>query len=236
MTSAEHNADPAELNRFNAHAQNWWDQNGEFKALHAINPLRVAFMQNHVSLTSQRILDIGCGGGILSEAMAKAGADVTGIDLADDVLTVARLHAMEANLSIDYQTVSAESKAENEPEHYDCVTCMEMLEHVPDPASVIQAASHALKPGGWLFVSTINRHPKAYALAIVAAERLLNLVPAGTHQYDKLLKPSELERMGRQSGLNLQASAGIDYNPLLKRCRLTHDLRVNYLLAFRKPF
>ncbi|MDR9497690.1 MAG: bifunctional 2-polyprenyl-6-hydroxyphenol methylase/3-demethylubiquinol 3-O-methyltransferase UbiG [Hydrogenovibrio sp.] len=234
MTRAENNVDPAELNRFNAKAQTWWDMDGEFKALHAINPLRLQFMQTHVPLANQRILDIGCGGGILSEALAKADASVTGIDLAEDVLTVARLHAMESGVSLDYETISAEQKAADSPQAFDLVTCMEMLEHVPDPASVIGAASQALKPGGWLFVSTINRHPKAYALAIVAAEHLLNLVPPGTHQYDKLLKPSELDAMARDNGLTLQASAGIDYNPLLKRCRLSDDLRVNYLLAFQK--
>lgn len=228
------NADQAELNNFNQFAHTWWDKEGEFGALHTINPFRVEFIESHTPLQGKTALDIGCGGGILSESLAKAGAKTTGIDLAEEVLTVAKLHSLESELSIDYQCIAAEAHAKAHPEHYDVVTCMEMLEHVPDPASIIQAAADCAKPNGWVFFSTLNRNYKAYLLGIFAAENLLNLVPKGTHTYDKFIKPSELDAMARQAGLQLVDGAGIDFNPVLNQYGLSDKLDVNYLLAYQK--
>lgn len=229
------NADPSELNNFNQLANTWWDESGEFGALHKINPLRVEFIKQFQPIENKAILDIGCGGGILSESLAKEGGDVTGIDLAEDVLTVARLHSLDTETKVNYHLISAEDHAQTHEEQYDIVTCMEMLEHVPDPASIIQAAAKAVKPGGWVFFSTLNRNYKSYLLAIFAAEQMLNLVPKGTHTHEKFIQPSELDAMARQADLFLKEGAGIDFNPLLKRYRLTESLDVNYLLAYQKP-
>lgn len=229
------NVDQQELDNFNHHAHTWWDPDGEFGALHKINPVRLDFIQQHHSLIQTTVLDIGCGGGILSESMAQLGAKVTGIDMATEVLNIAKLHALDSGIEVDYQHMRAEDHALNHPKHYDIVTCMEMLEHVPDPQAIIQAAADATKPGGWLFFSTLNRTNKSLLLAVFTAENLLNLVPKGTHQHDKFIKPSELANMARQAGLVLQDSSGIDFNPLFKRCALSQDLSINYLMAFQKP-
>ncbi|WP_024851078.1 bifunctional 2-polyprenyl-6-hydroxyphenol methylase/3-demethylubiquinol 3-O-methyltransferase UbiG [Hydrogenovibrio kuenenii] len=232
--SAHSNADLSELNNFNQFAHTWWDESGEFGALHTINPFRLEFIKTFISLKGTQALDIGCGGGILSESLAKAGAQTTGIDLAEEVLTIAKLHSLESELSINYQCISAESHAKEFAGHYDVVTCMEMLEHVPDPASIIQAAADCVKPGGWVFFSTLNRNYKAYLLGIFAAENIMNLVPKGTHTYDKFIKPAELDQMARQAGLHLVEGAGIDFNPVLNQYGLSDKLDVNYLLAYQK--
>jgi 2-polyprenyl-6-hydroxyphenyl methylase / 3-demethylubiquinone-9 3-methyltransferase len=229
------NVDQQELDNFNLHAHTWWDPDGEFGALHKINPLRLDFIQQHQPLTQKTVLDIGCGGGILSESMAQLGAQVTGIDMAAEVLNIAKLHALDSGIQVNYQQMRAEDHAQQHPHTYDIVTCMEMLEHVPDPQAIIQAASDATKPGGWLFFSTLNRSNKSLLLAVFTAEYLLNIVPKGTHQHDKFIKPSELATMARQAGLVLEDSAGIDFNPVFKRCALSKDLSINYLMAFRKP-
>lgn len=228
------NSDQDELKNFNAHANTWWDENGKFSALHKINPFRLDFIKQFQVIKNQKVLDVGCGGGILSESLASAGAITTGIDLAEEVLTIARLHSLEAGIKVDYQLISAEEHAEQNKGCYDIVTCMEMLEHVPDPASIIQAAADAVKPGGWLFFSTLNRNYKSYLLGIIAAEQLLDLVPKGTHTHEKFIKPSELSAMARQAGLTLKDGAGIDFNPLLNQYGLSDKMDVNYLLAFQK--
>lgn len=232
--SAHSNADLSELNNFNQFAHTWWDESGEFGALHTINPFRLEFIESFISLKDTQALDIGCGGGILSESLAKAGAQTTGIDLAEEVLTIAKLHSLESELNINYQCVSAESHAKEFAEHYDVVTCMEMLEHVPDPASIIQAAADCVKAGGWVFFSTLNRNYKTYLLGIFAAENIMNLVPKGTHTYDKFIKPAELDQMARQAGLHLVEGSGIDFNPVLNQYGLSDKLDVNYLLAYQK--
>ncbi|WP_044406146.1 bifunctional 2-polyprenyl-6-hydroxyphenol methylase/3-demethylubiquinol 3-O-methyltransferase UbiG [Thiomicrospira microaerophila] len=232
---SDNNVDPQELSNFNQYAHKWWDTDGEFGALHKMNPLRLDFIQQHTGIANQTILDIGCGGGILSESLALLGGEVTGIDLAEEVLSVARLHALDTGVKVNYQAISAEEHARQHPESYDRVTCMEMLEHVPDPQAIIQAAADATKPGGMLFFSTLNRSNKSLLLAVFTAEYLLNIVPKGTHQHDKFIKPSELAQMARQAGLNLIDSAGIDFNPVFKRCALSKDLSINYLMAFQKP-
>lgn len=229
------NADQAELNNFNQLANTWWDESGEFGALHKINPFRLTFMEQFLPIEGHTILDIGCGGGILSEAMAKAGGQVTGIDLADEVLTVAKLHGLDSGVKVDYRLEAAEDHADQHAGHYDIVTCMEMLEHVPQPAAIIEAAAKAVKPGGWVFFSTLNRNYKSYLLAIFAAEQLLDLVPKGTHTHEKFIQPSELDAMARQAGLILKDGAGIEFNPLLKRYGLSEKLDVNYLVAYQKP-
>ncbi|WP_321323381.1 bifunctional 2-polyprenyl-6-hydroxyphenol methylase/3-demethylubiquinol 3-O-methyltransferase UbiG [Thiomicrorhabdus sp.] len=231
MTS---NADQNELNNFNRLSNTWWDLEGEFGALHKINPFRLEFIEKHHPIEGQSIVDIGCGGGILSESLAKAGADVTGIDLAKEVLTVAKLHGLDTGVKVNYQLISAEQYAEENPEKHDTVTCMEMLEHVPDPAAIIQAAAQCVKPGGWVFFSTLNRNYKSYLLAIFAAEQVLNLVPKGTHTHEKFITPAEMDAMARQADLYLRDSAGIEFNPLLNRYGLNHDVSVNYLLAYQK--
>ena len=231
------NRDTAEIDKFAALAHQWWDENGELRTLHQLNPLRLAWIEQQTgSLTDKAILDIGCGGGILSESMAKKGAaSVLGIDLADKSIKVAKLHALEAGVkNLRYQAIAIEDLAAEQPAKFDIVTCMEMLEHVPDPASIVQAAAAALKPGGTAFFSTINRNAKAWALAIVAAEYVLGLVPKGTHHYDKLVRPSELAAWARAAGLDLIASSGVEYNPLTRRVRLSANTDINYMLAFRK--
>ena len=229
------NVDQAELTKFSSLAHRWWDVDGEFGPLHAINPLRLDWIDGIAPLRGQRVLDVGCGGGILADAMARKGADVLGIDLAEKSLKVAQLHALEAGTSqITYRLVAAEALAAEMPDQFDVVTCMEMLEHVPDPASVVQACARLAKPGGWVFFSTINRNPKSFLMAILGAEYVLNLVPRGTHEYARLLRPSELARFCRDAGLDMQQSCGLQYNPLSRRYRLSTDTSVNYMLATRK--
>lgn len=229
------NVDQAELTKFSSLAHRWWDVDGEFGPLHAINPLRLDWIDGIAPLKGQRVLDVGCGGGILADAMARKGADVLGIDLAEKSLKVAQLHALEAGTSqITYRLVAAEALAAEMPDQFDVVTCMEMLEHVPDPASVVQACARLAKPGGWVFFSTINRNPKSFLMAILGAEYVLNLVPRGTHEYARLLRPSELARFCRDAGLDMQQSCGLQYNPISGRYRLSTNTSVNYMLATRK--
>lgn len=229
------NVDQAELTKFSSLAHRWWDVDGEFGPLHAINPLRLDWIDGIAPLNRQRVLDVGCGGGILADAMARKGAEVLGIDLAEKSLKVAQLHALEAGTShITYRLVAAEALAAEMPDQFDVVTCMEMLEHVPDPASAVQACARLAKPGGWVFFSTINRNPKSFLMAILGAEYVLNLVPRGTHEYARLLRPSELARFCRDAGLDMQQSCGLQYNPISGRYRLSTDTSVNYMLATRK--
>lgn len=229
------NVDQAELTKFSSLAHRWWDVDGEFGPLHAINPLRLDWIDGIAPLKGQRVLDVGCGGGILADAMARKGAEVLGIDLAEKSLKVAQLHALEAGTSqITYRLVAAEALAAEMPDQFDVVTCMEMLEHVPDPASAVQACARLAKPGGWVFFSTINRNPKSFLMAILGAEYVLNLVPRGTHEYARLLRPSELARFCRDAGLDMQQSCGLQYNPISGRYRLSTDTSVNYMLATRK--
>jgi 2-polyprenyl-6-hydroxyphenyl methylase / 3-demethylubiquinone-9 3-methyltransferase len=229
------NADPAELAKFSDLAHRWWDPDSEFRPLHQINPLRLDWIQSHQPLGGQRVLDVGCGGGILSDAMARKGAQVLGIDLATKALKVAQLHALEANTpNIEYREVSVEALAIEEPAAFDVVTCMEMLEHVPDPASVVRACAKLVKPGGWVFFSTINRNPKSFLLAIVGAEYVLNLLPRGTHEYLKFIRPSELAGHCRAVDLELVQTRGMGYNPLTRRYWLSSDTDVNYLFATRR--
>ncbi len=229
------NADPAELAKFSDLAHRWWDPDSEFRPLHQINPLRLAWINGLAPLAGKQVLDVGCGGGILADAMARQGADVTGIDLATKALKVAQLHALEAQTPrVQYREISAEDLADEAPGRFDMVTCMEMLEHVPDPASVVRACATLVKPGGWVFFSTINRNPKSFLFAIVGAEYVLNMLPRGTHEYAKLIRPSELAGYCRQAGLDLQATRGMEYNPLTRRYWLSADTSVNYLHATRK--
>ncbi|WP_263910675.1 bifunctional 2-polyprenyl-6-hydroxyphenol methylase/3-demethylubiquinol 3-O-methyltransferase UbiG [Achromobacter sp. 79A6] len=229
------NADQAELDKFGALASRWWDPESEFKPLHAINPLRLEWIQESVgSLGGKKVLDVGCGGGILSEAMARAGADVTGIDLADKSLKVARLHGLESGVKVDYRKVPVEQLAAEQAGQFDVVTCMEMLEHVPDPASIVRACSALTKPGGWVFFSTLNRNAKAFLFAIVGAEYVLRLLPRGTHTYDMFIKPSELAAAARGAGLEPVGMRGMEYNPITQIYSLTSDTSVNYLMATRK--
>lgn len=237
MSSIESsNVDQAELAKFSALASKWWDPNSEFRPLHEINPLRLNWIDERVSLKGKRVLDVGCGGGILAESMARRGADVLGIDLAEKSLKVAELHKLEAGVNnVNYQFVSAEQLAGEQQNTFDVVTCLEMLEHVPDPAQTIQACADLCKPGGWLFFSTINRNPKSFVFAIVGAEYILNLLPKGTHEYQKFIKPSELAQYARQSKLDFSEIIGLVYNPLTKVYRLARDTDVNYMVACRKP-
>ena len=230
------NADPAELAKFSELAHRWWDPQSEFRPLHQINPLRLDWIVKTVPLHGKAVLDVGCGGGILADAMARRGAQVLGIDLATKPLRVAQLHALEAGTpNVEYQEISAEDLAQERPASFDVVTCMEMLEHVPDPASIVRACASLVKPGGWVFFSTINRSAKSFLFAIVAAEYLLNLLPRGTHHYDKLIRPSELARHVRQSGLELRQTRGMQYNPITQRYWLDDDASVNYLFATQRP-
>ena len=229
------NVDPAELAKFSELAHRWWDTNSEFRPLHQINPLRLDWIQGFVPLKDKHVLDVGCGGGILSDAMARAGAQVTGIDLATKSLKVAQLHALETQTpNVSYREVSAEALAAEKPGSFDVVTCMEMLEHVPDPASIVQACATLVKPGGWVFFSTLNRNPKSFLFAIVGAEYVLNLLPKGTHEFAKFIKPSELANHCRDAGLNLQASKGLQYNPITRRYWLDGNTSVNYMMGTQR--
>ncbi|MBA3996737.1 MAG: bifunctional 3-demethylubiquinol 3-O-methyltransferase/2-polyprenyl-6-hydroxyphenol methylase [Candidatus Accumulibacter sp.] len=224
------NADPVELDKFSQLAHRWWDPNSEFKPLHDINPLRLDWVDAHAGLAGKKVLDVGCGGGLLSEGMSDKGATVTGIDLSDKALGVARLHLLESGRSVDYRKISAEELAAEQPASYDVVTCMEMLEHVPNPASTIAACAALVKPGGHVFFSTINRNPKAYLFAVVGAEYVLKLLPKGTHEYAKFIKPSELSRWAKSVDLEPDELIGMSYNPLTKLYGLGRDTSVNYLL------
>jgi 2-polyprenyl-6-hydroxyphenyl methylase / 3-demethylubiquinone-9 3-methyltransferase len=230
------NADAQELAKFSELAHRWWDPDSEFRPLHQINPLRLAWIDQLAPLAGKQVLDVGCGGGILSEAMAHKAAHVTGIDLAARPLGVARLHALEAEVgNVEYREIAAEALAAQQPGSFDVVTCMEMIEHVPDPASIVRACTQLVRPGGWVFFSTLNRNPKSFLFAIVGAEYVLGLLPKGTHEYAKFIKPSELARWCREAGLALQATRGMEYNPLTRRYWLSGDTSVNYLFACRKP-
>jgi 2-polyprenyl-6-hydroxyphenyl methylase/3-demethylubiquinone-9 3-methyltransferase len=229
------NADPAELAKFSELAHRWWDPESEFRPLHQINPLRLDWIQGMAPLQGQRVIDVGCGGGILSDAMARAGAQVTGIDLATKALKVAQLHALEVQTpNLAFREISAESMAAEQPGSFDVVTCMEMLEHVPDPASVVRACATLVKPGGWVFFSTLNRNLKSFMLAIVGAEYVLNMLPRGTHEYAKFIQPSELAAHCRAAGLEWQRTRGLSYNPLTRRYWLNDDTSVNYLVATQR--
>ena len=235
MTSTV-NADPAELAKFSELAHRWWDPESEFRPLHQINPLRLDWIAAQVPLQGLQVLDVGCGGGILSDAMARRGAAVTGIDLSTKALKVAQLHALEAQTpNVNYREISAEALADSQPGTFDVVTCMEMLEHVPDPASVVRACATLVKPGGWVFFSTLNRNLKSFLFAIVGAEYVLKLLPKGTHEYAKMIRPSELARACREADLELVQTRGMEYNPLTRRYWLSGDTSVNYMLATRKP-
>ena len=235
MTTTRANVDAAEVAKFDALATRWWDPDGEFRPLHEINPLRLDWIRQHVELRGSRVLDVGCGGGILAEAMATAGADVSGIDMAEGPLAVARLHQIESGVKVDYQQATAEELAEKHTGEFDVVTCLEMLEHVPSPPQVIASAAKLVKPGGHVFFSTINRNPKSFLFAIVGAEYILKLLPAGTHEYQKFIRPSELEAWARQAHLALHSSIGMQYNPLTKEYTLGPNVDVNYLMYYRRP-
>ena len=229
------NADPQELAKFSDLAHKWWDPESEFRPLHQINPLRLDWIDQHASIKGKTVVDVGCGGGILAESMARRGANVLGIDLADKPLKVAQLHAMEAGVAnLDYRSIAAEALAAEQPAQFDVVTCMEMLEHVPDPTSIVRACADMVKPGGWVFFSTLNRNPKSFVFAIVGAEYLLRLIPKGTHSYEGFIKPSELISSARRSGLDALALKGLEYNPITEHYRLSADTSVNYLLASRR--
>ncbi len=230
------NVDAQELAKFSELAHKWWDPESEFRPLHQINPLRLEWIDGLAMLGGKQVLDVGCGGGILAEAMAHRAAQVTGIDLAARPLGVARLHALEAGVeNLEYREIAAEALAAEKPGAFDVVTCMEMLEHVPDPASVVSACSTLVKPGGWVFFSTLNRNPKSFLFAIIGAEYVLGLLPRGTHEYARFIRPSELARWTRETGLALQASRGLEYNPLTRRYWLSGDTSVNYMVACRRP-
>ena len=230
------NADAQELAKFSDLAHRWWDTESEFRPLHQINPLRLDWINRHARLAGKRVLDIGCGGGILSDSMARSGATVLGIDLASKPLKVAQLHALEAGTeNVEYREVAAEALAAETPASFDVVTCMEMLEHVPDPSSIVAACSALVEPGGWVFFSTINRNLKSFAFAIVAAEHVLQMLPKGTHTYAKFIRPSELAQWCRNAGLELADTRGMEYNPITRRYWLSSDTRVNYMIACRKP-
>ena len=234
-TTINHNVDQAELAKFGALAARWWDPHSEFKPLHDINPLRLNLIDKHVGLSGKRVIDIGCGGGILAESMAARGAEVTGIDLSEKPLSVAKLHLLESGQQVDYRLVAAEEIALQQPAHFDCVTCMEMLEHVPDPPSTVRAAAALAKPGGWVFFSTLNRNPKSFLFAIIGAEYVLNLLPKGTHEYRRFITPAELATMTRDAGLNVTGFTGMTYNPFSRVYALNDDVSVNYIVACRKP-
>lgn len=229
------NVEPAEIQKFSEVAHHWWDPNSEFKPLHEINPLRLAWLDSHAQLAGKTVIDIGCGGGILSESMAGLGAHVTGIDLAEKALKVARLHLLESGNKVEYRHIAAEDMAAENPAAFDVVTCLEMLEHVPSPASVVQACAQLVKPGGWVFFSTLNRNFKSYALAVLGAEYLMKLLPKGTHDYAKFIQPAELAGFARAAGLEVVDIIGMTYNPLTKTYALENDTGVNYLMACRRP-
>jgi 2-polyprenyl-6-hydroxyphenyl methylase/3-demethylubiquinone-9 3-methyltransferase len=229
------NADPLELQKFSDLAHRWWDPNSEFKPLHEINPLRLEWIHAKANIIGKKVLDVGCGGGILAESMAKKGATVTGIDLSDKALKVAKLHSLETGVNLTYEKVAVEDLAERAPGSFDVVTCMEMLEHVPNPASIIAACSTLVKPGGQVFFSTLNRNPKAYLFAILGAEYLLRMLPKGTHDYAKFITPAELSRYIREAELDINGFKGMSYNPLTQIYSLNSDTSVNYLVACTKP-
>ena len=228
------NVDPEEIAKFEALASRWWDKTSEFKPLHDINPLRVNYIDERASLAGKKVLDIGCGGGILSEAMSHRGADVSGIDMGEAPLAVAQLHSIESGVTINYRQITAEELAEQEVGTYDIVTCLEMLEHVPSPLSIIQACEKLLKPGGDLFLSTINRNPKSYLFAIIGAEHVLKMLPKGTHEFKKFIKPSELANHVRSANLEMLDLTGMTYNPIIKEYKLSRDVDVNYLMHTKK--
>ena len=232
--NATSNADQHELDKFGEIAHRWWDPNSEFRPLHDINPARLAWIDGHAGLKGKHVIDIGCGGGLLSEGMAALGAQVTGIDLSEKALGIARLHLYETGHVVDYRLISAEAMAAEAPSRFDLVTCLEMLEHVPDPASTVAACARLVKPGGQVFLSTINRNPKAYLLAVVGAEYLLNLLPRGTHDYTRFLKPAELARLCRAAGLEVLEIAGLHYNPFTREASIDADTGVNYLVKARR--
>jgi 2-polyprenyl-6-hydroxyphenyl methylase / 3-demethylubiquinone-9 3-methyltransferase len=234
MDTPPRNADPAELAKFTALAQSWWDPKGPSKPLHELNPLRLRYVQTAAALQGAQVLDVGCGGGILAESMARSGARVLGIDLSQAVLDVAHLHALETGVDVDYQSAAAEEMAQQRPAAFDLVTCMEMLEHVPDPAATLAALAVLAKPGGDVIISTLNRNPLAFAVAIIGAEYIARALPKGTHEYLKFIKPSELARWGRDAGLELRDLTGIAYNPLTRSFRLTSHTDVNYLAHFKR--
>ena len=228
------NVDQSEIAKFSTLAHRWWDPNSEFKPLHAINPLRLNWIKSFASLEGKKVVDVGCGGGILAESISQSGANTTGIDLSEKALKVAELHALEVGANLTYRAISAEDLADEQAEQYDVVTCMEMLEHVPDPASVVRACAKLCKPGGTLFFSTLNRNPKSYLFAIIGAEYILKLLPKGTHEYTKFIKPSELVAFTRQAGLEMLGMKGLSYNPLTQVYSLSDDVDVNYMIAVRK--
>lgn len=228
------NVDQSEIAKFSALAHRWWDPNSEFKPLHAINPLRLAWMKSFVNFEGKKVVDIGCGGGILAESIAQSGAETTGIDLSEKALKVAELHALEVGANLTYRAISAEDLAQEQAGQYDVVTCMEMLEHVPDPASVVRACAALCKPGGTLFFSTLNRNPKSYLFAIIGAEYILRLLPKGTHEFAKFIKPSELVRFTRAADLEMLGMKGLGYNPITQVYSLNDDVDVNYMIAVRK--
>ena len=229
------NADPQELQKFSDLAHRWWDPTSEFRPLHEINPLRLEWINARAALSGKSVVDVGCGGGILAESMARKGARVTGIDLSEKALKVADLHGMESGIQVRYEKIAAEDLAAREPGQFDVVTCMEMLEHVPDPASIVRACTAMVKPGGHVFFSTLNRNPKAYLFAIIGAEYLLRMLPKGTHDYAKFITPAELARFIREAGLELDGFKGLSYNPLTKLYSINQDTNVNYMVACRKP-
>jgi 2-polyprenyl-6-hydroxyphenyl methylase/3-demethylubiquinone-9 3-methyltransferase len=229
------NVDPHELQKFSELAYRWWDANAEFKPLHDLNPVRLDWIDNHAHLSGKRVLDIGCGGGILSESMAVRGATVKGIDLSTNALGVADLHSLESGVEVAYEEIAAEAIAAREPGTYDVVTCMEMLEHVPSPAAIVQACSTLVKPGGWVFFSTLNRNAKAYLFAVIGAEYIARMLPRGTHDYARFIKPSELAQFARSAQLDITEIKGITYRPLSKRFDLSDDTSINYLMACRRP-
>lgn len=234
MTETQNNVDPAEIARFESLAHRWWDRQGAMKALHDINPLRANFIDEHAHVASKSLIDVGCGGGILSEAMAQRGATVSGIDAGAEPINVAKLHLLESGLSIDYQQSTAEVFAEQHSESFDVVTCLEMLEHVPDPRSVVEACAKLCKPGGDLFFSTINRNAKSWLMMVVGAEYVMSMVPKGTHHYEKFIRPSELSRALRQANLKVQSITGMEYNPLNKSYFLSDNVDVNYIIHAKK--
>ena len=235
MTATTENVHLHEIKKFGSLAERWWDRHGEFKTLHDINPLRIRFIRDYAAIEGKRIVDVGCGGGILSEGLTKHGADVTGIDLSEELIDIADLHGLESGINVHYQKISAEDFAEEQSGQFDHVTCMEMLEHVPDPSSIVSACAKMVKPGGYVFFSTLNRKPKAYLLAILGAEYLLRMLPKGTHDFKAFIKPSELSQWCRKAGLEMQGIIGIEYNPLNKRFSLGKDIDVNYIVAYQRP-
>ncbi len=233
MTRTE-NVHPHEIHKFGSQAQRWWDPDGEFKTLHRVNPLRLQFIHAYAEYAGKRIVDVGCGGGILSEGLSRMGADVLGVDLSEELLDMADLHGLESGVKVKYRKISAEALADEQPASFDVVTCMEMLEHVPNPVSVVKACAKLVKPGGKVFFSTLNRHPKAYLLAIFAAEQVLRMIPKGTHDYNTFIKPSELGRWAREAGLDLLGMEGVTYHPLTHQFSLGRDIDVNYMAAFSR--